>query len=617
MPEKEVAVTFLPMGKTVYVLEETRLLEAVAAAGMTLDQPCGGEGTCGKCRVLVREGACEPTLVDEDTFSPGEIRQGWRLACQAVVVGPSTVEIPESSLLDARHKILVHGDAGLPEVADPAIRKRYVELSVPQRGDDTADLVRLENAAGPFVAELDMLRLLPGRLRQCGFRGTAVVADGRLIDFEPGNTQSECFAVAVDVGTTTLAAMLLDLGSGNECGIASRMNPQITFGDDVLTRIRHARETSQGLDELHERIVEAVDGMIGELADTAGISRERIYEVAVSGNTTMQQLFCRIDTASLGAAPFPAATALGISAPAAKLGLQLHPRGRVYVLPTIGGFVGGDAVSGMLATSLAESPGPTLLVDIGTNGEIILAANGTLTAASTAAGPAFEGARIVHGMRAAAGAIEKVVVADRLRINVIGNVAPVGLCGSALVDLAAELLRHGMLGSDGRLRTGDELPDELLDDLRRRVVIHNDQPAFMLATEAESGVDHPILVTQRDFRELQLATGAIRAASLILLRQAGLEPADLDHVLIAGGFGNFIRRSNAQRIGLLPRAIPRNRIRFQGNTSLAGARLAALSQTARRQAEALAAQTRHVDLSYDENFQTAFADAMIFPSGDE
>jgi uncharacterized 2Fe-2S/4Fe-4S cluster protein (DUF4445 family) len=535
------------------------------------------------------------------------------LACQAVVVGPSVVEIPESSLLDSRHKILIHAKDGSVSVADPAIAKHYVELSPPDRGHDAADLVRLEQAAGTCDADLEMLRTLPGLLRENRFRGTAVVVEGNLIDFEPGNTESESFAVAVDVGTTTLAAMLLDLTTGTERAVAARLNPQTSFGDDVLSRIHHARENPRGLGELHEAIIGAIDEMVGELVEAAGIRRERIYEIAVAGNTTMQQLFCRIDTHSLGEVPFVAATARRISAAAGELGLHLHPRAKVYVMPVVGGFVGGDTVAGILATRLAENRGPSMLVDIGTNGEIVLFAHGKLTAASTAAGPAFEGARISQGMRGSTGAIEKVVVDDALRTNVIGNVSPIGLCGSALIDLAAELLRHGVLGSDGRLRAGDELPGDLLPDLRRRVVRHKNQPAFVLASKSESASNRRILVTQRDFRELQLATGAIRAGELILLKRAGLRPTDLERVLIAGGFGNFIRRSNAQRIGLLPHEIPRSRIRYQGNTALAGARLAALSQTARRHAEKLAVQTEHVDLSHDIEFQNAFADAMIFP----
>jgi uncharacterized 2Fe-2S/4Fe-4S cluster protein (DUF4445 family) len=288
-------------------------------------------------------------------------------------------------------------------------------------------------------------------------------------------------------------------------------------------------------------------------------------------------------------------------------------RARAYVLPVIGGFVGGDTVAGILATSLADARGPTLFVDIGTNGEIVLCAGGKLSAASTAAGPAFEGARISQGMRGSTGAIEKVVVDDRLRANVIGNVPPIGLCGSGLIDTAAELLRHGLLTPRGRLQTPDQLPDALLPDLLQRVILHEGQVGFLLASAAETGDGRPIVLTQRDIRELQLATGAIRAGIAILLRRAGLEPGDLEAVLIGGGFGNFIRRSNAQRIGLLPWGIARHSISYQGNTSLAGARLTALSRQARRIAEDLARRTEHVDLSTDRDFHATFAESMVFP----
>ncbi len=429
----------------------------------------------------------------------------------------------------------------------------------------------------------------------------------------PGNTEAEAFAVALDVGTTTLVGTLLDLGTGSQWAVDARLNPQTRFGDDVLSRILHARQEPAGLRQLHEAIAAALDEMIGELCRQAGVPRDRIYELAVAGNTTMQQLLAGVDPSPLGEVPFVPAGGRGLACLAADLGMHIHPRGGGYVMPVIGGFVGGDTVAGILATGLADAEKPTLLVDIGTNGEIVLAAGGKLSAASTAAGPAFEGARISCGMRGSTGAIEKVVVDGRLRINVIGNVPPAGLCGSGLIDVAAELLRHGLLTPQGRLQTPDQLPPDVLPDLARRVVLHDGQVSFLLASEAETADGRPIVLTQQDLRELQLAAGAIRAGMVILLRRAGLEPKDLDRVLIGGGFGNFIRRSNAQRIGLLPSQIEHRRIRFMGNTSLAGARLAALSRQAREMAEGLARRTEHVDLSTDADFSRAFAEAMIFP----
>jgi uncharacterized 2Fe-2S/4Fe-4S cluster protein (DUF4445 family) len=611
--ETEVPVTFQPAEKTVHVLGGSRLLEAAAEAGILLDTPCGGEGTCGKCRVVAASGAAEASPAEARAFSPDELRAGCRLACQSVVQCPMVVHVPRTSLLGSRHRILARSETAAQADGLPVVRKQYLELPVPSRTDDAPDLLRLERAVGPFEIDLDLLAEMPRRLRAQEFRGTAVLAEGRLLDFEPENTEWDAYAVALDIGTTTLAGILLDTNTGRELSVASRLNPQTRFGDDVLSRIVHARDTAEGLGELRQAILAAVDEMIGELCRDANIARRRVYVVAISGNTTMQQILCGIDPSSLGEVPFVPALGRGLSLGALQLGISVHPRGRAYVLPVIGGFVGGDTVSGVLATALADAPGPTLFIDIGTNGEIVLLARGKLSAASTAAGPAFEAARITHGMRAADGAIEKVVVDGHLRIQVIGNVAPVGLCGSALIDTAAELLRHGVLTPLGRLQTPEELPAGVLPDLARRVVPHNGQAAFLLADDQETANGRSIVLTQRDLRELQLATGAIRAGTGILLRRAGLQPEDLDEVLLAGGFGNFIRRSNAQRIGLLPWGIEHRRIRYQGNTSLAGARLVALSQNARTLAEELARRTEHVDLSTDHDFHAAFADAMIFP----
>ncbi|MBU4271722.1 MAG: DUF4445 domain-containing protein [Planctomycetes bacterium] len=631
--EREVLVRFRPSGREAFVLPGTRLVEAAAEAGLLIDVPCGGEGTCGKCRLIVASGDAEPTTIERKWFSDEELQAGWRLACQSAVDGPAEVDIPSVSLATVEQKILVRyrekkvselfsGKRVLTPFSDPfsdsPVRKQYVELPSPTRGDDLPDALRLERAlgVGPLAMDVSLLRELSARLREAGFRGTAVLAGDRLLDFEIGNTEADAFAVAVDLGTTTLAGELMDLGTGSEWATTARLNPQTRFGDDVLSRILHAREKPDGLARLQEAVVSAVDEMIGELCLQAGVPRQRVYELAVAGNTTMQQLLCGVDPGPLGEVPFVPTGGRGVSCPAAELGVHIHPRGGGYVMPAIGGFVGGDTVAGLLATGLADVEGPALFVDIGTNGEIVLLADGRLLAASTAAGPAFEGARISRGMRGGPGAIEKVVVEGRLRINVIGDVPPAGICGSGLIDAAAELLRHRLLGCEGRLRTPDQcvpLAEPVPPDLARRVVLHDGQVSFLLADEAETADRRPIVLTQRDIRELQLASGAIRAGIAVLLRRAGLEPKDLELVLIGGGFGNFIRRGNAQRIGLLPTEIERRRIRYMGNTSLAGARLAALSRQARRAAEEFARRAEHVDLSTDPDFSRAFAEAMIFP----
>lgn len=627
MRDTEVLVRFRPSGHETYVLPGTRLVEAAAEAGLVIEVPCGGEGLCGRCRVVVTSGAAEPTPVECDRLSPEELAHGWRLACQSPVSGPTEVEIPAASRTGAEHKILIRQRTASAEepcdVArspsdgpfdDPPVQKRHVEIAPPARGDDAADLVRLERAieTGPLEVDLRLLQELPCRLRGADFCGTAVWADRRLLDFEPGDTATDGFAAAFDIGTTTLVGTLLDLSTGSPWATDARLNPQTRFGDDVLTRIVHARKGPESLRQLHKAIVGAVDEMIGLLCQQAGVSRRRVYEATFAGNTTMQQLLCGVDVSALGEVPFAPAAVGPLAFPAETIGLHIHPRGNCYVLPVIGGFVGGDTVAGILATGMIDADGPTLLVDIGTNGEIVLQADGQLWAASTAAGPAFEGARISCGMRGCAGAIEKVVVDGRLRINVIGNVPPAGLCGSGLIDVAAELLRHRILTPQGRLQTPDELPADSPADLVERLVVEQGRVSFLLASADETGGE-PLRLTQRDLRELQLATGAIRAGAAVLLRRAGLQAGDLRRVLIAGGFGNFIRRSNAQRIGLLPREVEHRRIRYMGNTSLAGAELAAMSLGARRAAEDVARRTAHVDLSADPEFHRLFVDAMVFP----
>jgi uncharacterized 2Fe-2S/4Fe-4S cluster protein (DUF4445 family) len=609
MSDSQIRVTFQPTGRTVHVLVGTTVLEAAARAGLTIDTPCGGAGTCGKCRVRISQGATEPGEQDKASLSGPDIAAGWRLACQTHLAAPAVIELPESALF-GQQQIFTETRAGGEEI-DPAIRKIYVQLDPPTLDDTRADLARLEQSVGPVRVNLTVLASLAGLLRDNDFRGTAVLTAGRLVDFEPGDTTDACYGVAFDVGTTTLVGSLVHLPTGKELAVAARMNPQVRYGDDVLSRIKYAGETEGGNEQLRHAVLEALNEIIAELAEQAGMPNGRFCEAAFAGNTTMQHLLCGLDVEPLGRVPFAATCSRGLVLESGELGIDIHPRGGVYVFPTIGGFVGGDIVAGLLATEIDKQTGPTLLVDIGTNGEIVLSHDGKLWAASTAAGPAFEGARISCGMRAARGAIEKVVLNDELRISTIGDAPPVGICGSALVDLAAELLRKGMLSPEGRLLTGDELPAELPPALARCAVTGPDgQGAFRLtAADAQPAV----VLTQRDIREMQLATGAIRAGVILLLRQAGLEVTDVEKVFIAGGFGSFIRRSHAQRIGLLPPEIPHDRISYVGNASLNGARWALLSRKVRQHAEQLARETEHLELAQDPAFQMEFAEAMIFP----
>ncbi|MFP4502803.1 MAG: ASKHA domain-containing protein [Candidatus Hydrogenedentota bacterium] len=613
MESTSVTVRFSPQGRTVHVLSGSSVIEASARAGLPLETPCGGTGSCGKCGVQFTQGAPAPSASDHAHFDAAALADGWRLACQAHVTESAVVALPERSVFGSDHQILVHADVhGYgDDMLRLAVVKRHVTLVPPALGDDRPDVTRLEEVVGPVRYDLPLLRVLSQRLRANGFAGTAVLSDGQLVDFEPGDTAGACYGAAFDIGTTTLVCSLIDLRTGAELSVVSRMNPQVRYGDDVLARIQHGSD-APGREMLHAVIIEAVNAMLDGVCGEADTAREQVYQLSFSGNTTMEHLLCGLDPAPLGRVPFTPAFARGQTFAAASLGVHVHPGAAAYVLPVVGGFVGGDTVAGILISDLNTAGAPVLLIDIGTNGELVLAHEGKLWAASTAAGPAFEGARIASGMRATRGAIEKVVIEDDVVCDVIGGGDALGLCGSGLIDCAAELLRHGIITQNGRLLPPGELPEHLPPALRDRVSAAADtgDTAFLLAAAPGAGA---VVLTQRDVRELQLATGAIRGGINVLLEIAGVQATDIAEVRIAGGFGSFIRRRNAQRIGLLPPGVPRERIRYVGNASLSGARWALLCRDARARAEAIARTCTHVELSRHPEFDMAFAMAMVFP----
>lgn len=557
----QVSITFEPTGRSVSVLPGTLVIEAVGRCGLTIDAPCGGEGTCGKCRIRFISHAPDAIDTEIRLFSDEEIAAGWRLGCQAAVTRDCVIAIPETSLFNGRLQILTQSVA----IAESA-------------NDEPHDTLPLEIVSG-----------------------------------------ARNFAVAFDVGTTTLVGELLELPSGTELAIAAGINPQVIFGDDVVSRIGKACSSPADAQELRDMVVEALNKLIDELCEKTDAERSEIRGVSFSGNTTMQHLLCGLDVSQLSQLPFTPAQYEAVDVPAAELGFIIGDAARAYVLPVIGGFVGGDTVSGILAANLSAlaADGPVVMIDIGTNGEIVLATGGKLLAASAAAGPAFEGARISCGMRAADGAIEKIAVDTdgNLKCSVIGGAArPIGICGSALVDITAEMLRAKILESTGKLLAPEEAndiqqktPEALHGRLRHDA---KGQTEFVLC----EGNDSPdITITQRDIRELQLATGALKAGVEILLKQDSLTSGNINRVLIAGGFGSFIRRKNAQRIGLIPEDVPAEQISYVGNVSLHGAKWVLVSAAAREKAQSIAAAARHVELSSDMEFQMAFAEAMIFP----
>jgi len=597
MKSSEIKVTFQPSGRSVFVLPGTLLLEAAGRAGIVLQTPCGGRGTCGKCRVRIADGQCPPSPAAERVLSARQIREGERLACQAYVREPLIVDIPDESRFDAAQQILTT-DTGRRAVLNPVVRKRHFCLTTPASEDAVSDVARLKAVIGQVTIPFHLLLNLAAFLRTHQWQGTAVIAGNRLIGLEIGDTTKNAYGVAFDLGTTTVVGTLFDLATGQEKGVRSTMNPQVAFGDDVISHISRVRENHGALGDLQQAGLKAINSVIHGLAEQAGVDPRHIYEVVVAGNSTMQQILCGLDPSALGEVPFVQTFDGALTIPAQALGLAVNPGGEIFVFPQVGGFVGGDTVAGMLAAGLEKVEAPTLLVDIGTNGEF----REPMDIASSSLGEkdaVYGGkANLMQGL-----------------LNVIGNTRPVGLCGTALIDAVAELLRKGIVDSTGRILPPDEAPSSLPDALRARLVEMDGQTHFMLVSADETASGEAIYLWQKDVRELQLATGAIRAGINILLRCVGLEHQDLGSVLLAGAFGNFIRRNNARRIGLLPQ-IPCGRIHFIGNAASLGAKLALLSADERQRAETLRSSTKHVDLSLDPEFQMEFGMAMMFPDED-
>jgi len=615
-PEKEdVFITFQPEGRRVQVPAGTTVMDAARKAGINIVAPCGGTGECGKCKVEIFKGDIPETQADRSWLTEKERRKGFRLACMARVQHDVVIRIPFATRLFSQ-KILTTG-AGEPVDLDPWVQKHFLQMKSPdvedQRGDFERILDGLDLSRSDYSIDPGFLRQLSERLRKSYYSGTAVFVGKTLIDFQPEDTTAKQFAVALDVGTTTIVGTLIDLKAGEQVEVASQMNPQMSFGDDLISRIDYANTHEMGTLELQRRVVRAINDIISEGAEKAGISREDIYEIVMVGNTAMHHIFLKVPPKFLGQAPFAPTIQSALHVSAKELGLKIHPGGRVYTFPNIAGFVGGDAVAVALATGLTERKGNFLAVDIGTNGEILLAVGGRLLAASAAAGPAFEGARISQGMRGTTGAIERVQITDgKLMLEVIENVAPTGICGSGLIDGVAELRRVGLIDQTGRLVEPAEAMEDIPEEIRDRLIDHAHGKAFVLATAEEAGMDQPVLITQKDVRELQLAKGAIAAAVNILLKEAGLTAQDLDEILLAGAFGNYLDRVSARRIGLIP-PVPIENVRFVGNAASAGAQMAVVSREARRKAEKIAREARHIELSVRPDFQEEFMEAMFFP----
>jgi uncharacterized 2Fe-2S/4Fe-4S cluster protein (DUF4445 family) len=613
-----IPLTILPGRHVLDTKPGTTVLKSAHAGGVDITATCGGRGRCTSCRVkLVAGTAPPPTIMDELQLGDTLVREGYRLSCQWPVTEPVTVQIAPP-LDDTTFQILGGerpAGAPAPISIDAGIRKRAVTVTLPKdEHQQTSDVEALVAATGGTVEDVPiaLLKGLPATLRDRDGLVTVTTFGRRVLAVEPDDTALHKFGLAIDIGTTSVVTTLMELESGEQLAAVSSLNPQAVFGGDLMSRIAFAQFDAGNLRKLQSRIIGLLNQHIEQITRESGVLAKWIYKVVVVGNTCMHHLLLGIDPSYVGLAPYAPVVRQPLVLPARELFLKLPPEARVCLLPLVAGFVGADAVAVALATRLDESPALRIAVDIGTNGEVLLGSRERLWACSAPAGPALEGAQIRHGMRAAIGAIDRVEIAGGdLRLHTIGDAPAQGLCGSGLVDAVAALLDLGVLDWTGLIDV--DARDRLPAPIRSRVLMRGEERLVVLAREGEHGAEREITLTQDDVRQVQLCKGAIASGVAMLQHVAAIPTEQIDELMLAGGFGNYLSVRSALRIGLIPPGLPENRIRYVGNAAALGAQLALVSEAERAHAEAIARRIEHVSLAAHPDFETIFVDCMNFP----
>ncbi|MFO7151872.1 MAG: ASKHA domain-containing protein [Bacillota bacterium] len=584
---KKYTVTLMPENLKLQAVENATLKDVFGEYGIKFEFPCAGTGKCKKCKVRIVKGSSEDEV----------------LACRFKVTEDVVVEIPK---MEQKHEILEEGVEREVEL-DPLVKKRYAELPPPSLEDNRDDLKRLTGNV-PLKSNLKVLRELPEKIRESEFKVTLVTWKDEVLAIEKGDTSLVHLGMAFDIGTTTIAGYLLNLSTGAEIARVSALNPQTKFGTDVISRINLASQTPDGLEKLHREVVNELNNLIEKALAGTDFKREDIYAVTTVGNTTMQHLFLKVQPKYLALAPYVPVFSEPVVVDAAELGIRINPDGKVFAMPNIAGFVGADTVSAALACEMDKYDELRLLIDIGTNGEMVLGTKDKLLACSTAAGPAFEGVHIACGMRGATGAIDHVKIEEGLKYTVIGGGKPAGICGSGLLDIVAELLKVGIVDKRGRMAKPETIsgPAEIYKDRLRDI---NGFLSFVLEEDTATG--QPVFVNQKDIREVQLAKGAIAAGIQILLEFFGAEVEDIKEVFLAGAFGNYLKPESACRIGLIPPELE-GRIKPVGNAAGVGAKLALLSEREYERAVRLSQNIHYIELSALPQFSQIFAKKIVF-----
>lgn len=606
-----------PQGKTIDIRQGESILSALERAGIQIMSLCSGSGICGKCKIKIESGGnllnqiseAEIQLLGEDL-----VKEGYRLACRAKLQAEKseTLEItipPETKY--TRQVLLIEG-VRVEVPANPETRKIILKVEKPPLREVKPDYENLlETIARTTGMEnlsytYNFLRKLPRSLRERDGVVTVTLFKDLLIDIEPGRSP-ELYGLAVDIGTTKIAGYIIDLEAGEEIVSTGIMNPQIPFGEDLMSRLTYILRNDNGMQKLRSVLIAGLNKMIRELCETAEVKQEEIYEAEIVGNTAMHHIFFGLWPGYLAYSPYPPVIGRTLTVPARTIGLRINDGGIVSSLPIIGGFVGADAVADVLASGMLEEKGNILLVDIGTNTEIVLKRKEKVLTCSAASGPAFEGATIECGMRAAPGAIERVKIDDSTfepELTVIMGEKPVGLTGSGLFDLVAELLRVGLILKNGRFNPHI--------DCKRLRKNSKGYMEYVLASEEESATGRPVVFTQKDIRQFQLGKAAIYTGIKILMDRLNLKPEDIDKLYIAGSFGFHIDPQSALTVGMFPE-IEIERIFQLGNAAGSGAKMALLSSEIKKFAETIPQRIKYIELAAEQSFRREFVMAMHFP----
>lgn len=594
-------VDFEPIGRRVEVPDGTDLLSAAQQAGVQLVSICGGIGSCEECIVRLESGELStPTMIEEDALGADELDAGMRLACQAHALSDLKVDVPPESLTTPQ-RLQIEGQSVQVDLRPPVIP---VEISVepPTLHDLRSDTGRIGEALAESGLEsptfpLSLLRDLSPRMRELDWHARLAMRGSEVVGVFPLGTP--LLGLAVDVGTTKMAAYLVDLIAGGTLAKAGEMNPQVAYGEDVVSRIDYTTRHADGRATLQSRVIQTINHLAEGLCVEAGFVASQIVDAVFVGNTAMHHLCAGLPVHQLGVSPYVPAVGGALDLPAHEIGLRFSPGTRVHFPPNIAGYVGADHVSMLLATEVWQSEGTVIAIDIGTNTEITLASGGRLLTCSCASGPAFEGAHIRDGMRAAPGAIERIQIDDgQVLLQTINNEPAVGICGSGILDAVAQMLSAGALNSSGKLLEGHS-----------NVRANRSGGEFLLVPSDRSGHGREIVVSRKDVNEIQLAKAAIRTGMEILMLEAGITHDQLDQVIVAGAFGTYLDVGSAKRIGMFP-PIPDERYRQVGNAAGEGAKQMLLSSQRRTIAQDLIQRVEYVELTIHKQFMEAYMKAL-------